>query len=169
MRVTISMRTLVIVSAVVVLAVATWVLVDWLVVTDAKRIDATLTLAAQAAERHDMDAIVDECLDPDFRLGHMDREATRAWGKEILVHFNIVSVKKYGADVTVTGPTAHANVRAFVRSERMPGDRRLDWEFDLRKRDDTHWRITGVRVFVFFPGARQELPLEDIQNYTSMP
>lgn len=164
MRIAISMRALLVLVAVVALAVGTWVLVDWLVVTDAERIDGMLTLAARAAERHDIDFIVDQCLDPDFRLDRLDREGTRSRWKGVFGTFKIVSVQKYSAEVKVNGDTAEAVVKTFVKGGRLPGDFRLDWEFELRRGGASDWRITKVRVFHFVGGQRLPLDLEEIMR-----
>ncbi len=167
MRVAISLRTLLIVIALFGLVGGGWVIIDWLILTDAERIDRLLDRAAEAAERHDADFIVDECLDEEFALGNLDREGARAWAKTVLTTFKVKSIRKYSIDVAVDGDDAQATVRVFASGDRIPGDRRLDWEVELRRRQDNRWYIRRVRAFGFMGGQRRELPLLDILKYAN--
>jgi len=168
MRVSISIRALVVVLVVIIVGVATWVLVDRLVVTDAKRIDRMLGEMAKAAERRDVDYVVDKCLDADFKFGRMDREGTRKWGKDVLQSFEIRTFNKYSTEIEVKGDSAHATMRTFVSGGRVPGDQRVDWDIELARRDGDNWRIMSVRVFVFVMGVRRELDPEDVMRYRSV-
>ena len=160
MQVSISKRTLATVVVAVVVVAATWLLVNWLVVTDTKRIDRMLEEAARAVERNDIDYIVDNCLDPEFKFATLDREGTRQWMKDAVQRFDVKGLRKYSNEVTLNGDSAHATMRAFVSGGRLPGDQRLDWEIDLHKRGGEHWGIRGVRIFYFLMGERRELDPE---------
>lgn len=167
MRIAISLRTLLIVVVLFVLVGGGWVIIDWLILTDAERIDSLFDRASEAAERHDVDFIVDECLDEEFALGNLDREGVRAWAKTVLTTFKVRSIRKYSIDVAVDGDVAEATVRVFASGGRIPGDQRLDWEVELRRRPDDRWYIRRVRAFGFMGGQRRELPLLDILKYAN--
>ncbi len=164
MRISISYRTLLIVGVAAALLLGTWLLVDWLVVTDSERIHQMLDEATEAVERQDIDFIVDQCLDPDFQLGHLDREKTRDWGKGVIKTYEVQSVRAYSVESTVDGDSAQTTMRTFVKVGIIPGEQRLDWKFQLKRRDN-RWGIVRVQVFHFFQGKLHELPLENVPGY----
>ena len=165
MRISVSMRTLLATAVVVIVAASAWVLVDWLVVTDTERIDGMLGEAAKAVERKDLDFMVEKCLNADFKFGRLDREGWREWAKDAMTRFEVRNFKKYSAEIKVKGETAHATMRTFVSGGRIPGDVRLDWEIELRKRDSEHWGMESVRVFFFLAGERREIDPEEILRH----
>jgi hypothetical protein len=169
MTLTIPVRALVMVLCAGLLLLTVWVVVDWLVVTDAERIDGVLNKAAKAAEKREVDFLVDNCLHPSFKLGTLDRETTRARGKEALEFFELTQVKKYSSDVKVTGDTAHAKVRTFVSGGKRPTEMRVDWELNLQREGERSWGITGARAFWLIGFNRQELPLEDLLRHPALP
>ena len=167
LRIAISLRTLLIVVVLFSLVGGGWIIIDWLIITDTERIDSLFDRASEAAERHDADFIVDECLDEEFALGNLDRERARTWAKTVLTTFKVKSIRKYSSDIAVDGDVAQATVRVFVSGGRIPGNPRLDWEVELRRRLDNRWYIRRVRAFGFMRGQRRELPLLDILKYAN--
>ncbi len=165
MRIVISLRALRIGLLLVGLVGGGALLVDRLIETDAERIEGLFDAASRAAERHDVDTLVDKCLDEEFVLGHLDREGTRAWARDVLSAFQVTSIKKYSTQVTVDGDRAQATVRTFVRGGRIPGDRRLDWEVELRRTPEDRWKIRRVQAFYFLGRQRQRLNLIEAARY----
>ena len=156
MQVTIPVKWVVVAAIVVVPAVVVWLLVDWLVVTDSERIRAVLDRTAAQAEAGDVDRLVDENLDADFRLAGLDRERFRAWLKKALARYDVKGIRSYQTQDKVTGDTASATVRTVVQTGSIAGDQRVDWDVEMVKRPDDDWRILSVKGYVWTGGDRVE-------------
>jgi len=165
MHVTISLRALLALIILLGVVGGGLILTDWLVLTDAERIEELLKQWAEAAERHEVDYITEECLADDFRLGDMDRTRTRLWAKEALTVFKVTSVKPISTEADVHGDLADVEVKTFIRTTSTVGDQRIDWKIEMVRDRRDHWRIRRVRAFYFLHGQRRELDLPNVVRY----
>lgn len=161
MYVRLSRRGLVILAAAVA-AAGIGLLVYWLVDTDVKRVKRTLDALARAVETNDVEAVT-PFFDPSFRMAGMDTEEFRVWYGGVLLFVKVKQVSIYDREVTIDREDrdlAVATVQTFVAADRRPGEPRIDWRLELRRRGD-EWKVSSVRAF-WPPPVNSEIPLRGI-------
>jgi hypothetical protein len=149
----------------VLLGVGAYFLLDWLIVTDAERVETTTGKLALAVEKNDPEAYL-PFLDDSFRLGKMDVEGFRAWLTGLLKLARVSRVSPYDMTVTMdeTDPNrARVAALSIIIMERPAGEYRIDWELDFLRRGENDWRLCGVRAF--WPRERLEIPLSSTRDY----
>jgi len=167
-----------IVLAVLLLGVGTYFLLNWLIVTDTKRVKATLDRLQAAVEANDADAVV-PFLDDSFRLAGMNREQFRTWYGDLLKRMHVKQVSQYDRKVVFdkTDPdVAHVEVQTFIQLDKPVEEQRIDWRLDFRRRAVTDprgdaasappksvWKLVVVRAV--WPANGQDIPLSSVPDY----
>jgi len=156
-------KRLALIVGVVVAGVGLWFLLDWLIVTDADRVEQTLGRLSEAVERGDTGAVKAE-VDETFALGKIDIEGLEPWLEDALKHYGPLDISMLSTDVETDADVAKVNAETWVEGERILGRYRIDWKLELVRRGET-WKLRRLQGFIQ-PGNR-ELPLADIGRLIS--
>lgn len=162
------------VLGVLILGVGGYVLLDWLIVTDAERVEETLDRLEAAVETSDAEAVM-PFLDDSFRLGGMNPEEFRAWYAELLKRMHVKNVSQYDRKVEIDKAdrnVAYADVQTCIELDRPASEQRIDWRLEFRRRGEegnpnpdasgleTPWKLVVVRAY--WPRNGQEIPLKTV-------
>jgi len=160
MQVTLTRKRLV-VLIVLVLTVGGWLLGDWLVTTDAERIDTILGELATAVEQNDVEPIV-PFLDDSFRLLGMNTEEWHAWYGELLKLMHVEAVRRVHTKVKIDEADpdrAIAAVRTYIDLAPPGPSGPVDWRLEFQRRGEHDWKLRGVRAYYVPNGP--EFPLQN--------
>jgi|GEM_PF-3250329 uncharacterized protein YdiU (UPF0061 family) len=167
-----------IVLAVLLLGVGLFFLLNGLIVTDTKRVKATLDQIQHAVESNDADAVL-PFLDDSFRLAGMNREEFRAWYADLLKRMHVKQVSQYDRKVVfdkLDPDVASVELQTTIVLDKSVAEQRIDWLLGFRRRPVTDpagetssappksvWKLVVVRAF--WPMNHQEIPLGAIPEY----
>ncbi len=158
-------RARLVILAALLAAAGVYFLVDWLIVTDKERVERTLGELARAVEENDAAAVTSR-LDASFRLGGMNADEFAAWYAGVLERLKVKRVGLYDCTVTLDDKdpdAASAAVMTILAMDRPPGDYRIDWRLEFRRRNKTEWKLAGVRAWQPLTGV--EIPLRAADDW----
>jgi hypothetical protein len=167
-----------IVLSVLLLGVGLFLLLNWLIVTDTRRVKATLDQLQHAVEANDANAII-PFLDDSFRLAGMDREQFRPWYADLLKRMHVKQVSQFDRKVVFdkSNPDlARVEVQTFIQLDKPVEEQRIDWRLDFRRSDvidprgdlkstppKSVWKLVVVRAS--WPLNNQDIPLGSVPDY----
>lgn len=140
-------------------------LLDWLIITDAERVEMTLHELEKAVEKNDVDAVM-PFLDDSFRMARMNKAEFHKWYGKLLEKMHVIGTSQYDTTVEIDEADpdrAIAVVLSIINLENPPGDHRIDWRLEFRRRGEVNWKLLGVRAFL--PINRSEIPLGSAPEY----
>jgi len=121
-------------------------LADWLILTDAERIEDVMDELRYAVEHDDHRGVLDH-LSADFRAGGMTREMLGLVAKSFFDDYGPVRLHRYQTAVKVSGRLAVVEVRTFATAGGRRGgglSSASTWQAELRKEADDVWRVTAL-------------------------
>ena len=150
---------------VLVLGVGGYFLLDWLIVTDVERVEATVEELARVVEKNDVASVMPH-LDASFRMGDLDLEAFHEWYTKTLkvVQVREGSIYDTEAEVDKADPNlARALVLTFVELENPRGFHRINWQLEFRRHGEHTWKVSSVRAL--WPKDGREIPLKSVPHW----
>ena len=130
---------------------------DWLILTDAERVEARIEQIAEGIRTNDPDKVL-ACLDESFQMEAMGPAELHEWHKSVLENMKItrftverpqeITRDEKDSGLMRTGAASTVELSAF------PGQPILvKWELVFRLNGEDDWRLRSVRVFDYNSGT----------------
>jgi hypothetical protein len=133
-------------------AVILALLLNWLIVTDKRRIERTLQAMADATGKGDVDLLFSH-ISADYRDDNFSRKDLKAMATDFLGRVVGVKPKIRGMTVNVSDTLARVEMRVSGTLEN--GDQQVpmgnsEWAVELRKEPGGIWRVTSIAPVRFW-------------------